>query len=63
MIPQTYEEWRSCIVNDCKISLTSDFAAKRLNVYQDASNPETVKFKNLYGEQHLNNVIRWLQQV
>lgn len=63
MIPQTYEEWRNCIANDCKINFTKEFATKRLKVYQEASNPETIKFKNLYGEQHLNNVIYWLEKV
>lgn len=63
MIPQNYTEWRACIINDCKINLTKEFAAQRLAVYQDAKNPETQKFSSLYGEKHLQNVIQWLQQV
>ena len=35
MIPHTFEEWKSCIINDCKIDLTVDFAQKRLAVYSD----------------------------
>lgn len=63
MIPQTFEQWKHCIVNDCKINLTKEFAQERLNVYQDRQQPETDKFIRLYGEQHLNNVITWFQQI
>jgi hypothetical protein len=60
MIPKTFEEWQNCIVNDCKINLTKDFAEKRLTVYQNNVNSETKKFVSLYGEQHLQNIINWL---
>jgi len=60
MIPQTYEEWKNCIVHDCKIKLTKDFAQQRLAVYQNRANPETRKFISLYGEQHLQNITHWL---
>ena len=63
MIPQTFTEWQNCIVKDCKIELTKTFAAKRLAVYQDPNNNETIKFVELYGVQHLHNVIQWLKQV
>jgi hypothetical protein len=63
MIPQTFNDWKNCIANDCKINLTKEFAAKRLAIYQDKQNPETHKFIALYGEVHLQNVINWLIQV
>lgn len=63
MIPQSFDEWRNCIVNDCKVKLTQEFAQKRLAVYQDRSNSETKKFVALYGEQHLQNIINWLTMV
>jgi hypothetical protein len=63
MIPQTFEQWKNCMVNDCKINLTKDFAIKRLAVYQDKQNTETQTFISLYGEQHLNNIIQWLKQI
>jgi len=62
MIPVTYDEWKNCIVNDCKINLTETFRQQRLAVYQDKTNPETQKFISLYSEQHLQNIIRWLKQ-
>ena len=63
MIPHTFEAWNSCIINDCKIDLTLEFAQKRLSVYTDKNNAETKKFAALYGEQHLYNVITWLNMV
>lgn len=62
MIPQTYDEWKNCVVNDCKIKLTKAFAQSRLKVYEDGRNPETKKFIQLYGEGHLDNVIHWLKK-
>ncbi|NRB51385.1 MAG: hypothetical protein HRU41_27185 [Saprospiraceae bacterium] len=62
MIPDTFESWKSCIVNDCKIKLTSDFVKRRLQVYNNKRNPETRKFVALYGEQHLENIIYWLER-
>ena len=63
MIPYTFEEWKNCIVNDCKINLTKEFAQKRLKVYTNKQNPETKKFIQLYGEDHLNNIVYWLNKV
>lgn len=62
MIPQTFNDWKNCIVNDCNINLTKDFAEQRLVVYQDPNNPETQKFISLYGKQHLQNIINWFKQ-
>lgn len=63
MIAQSFGEWKSCIENDCKIPLTKEFAQKRLTVYQNRKNPETLKFISLFGEQHLDNIIKWFQQI
>lgn len=63
MIPQTFEQWKNCIVNDCKINLTKDFAQQRLAVYQDKKNNETKKNVSLYGEQHLQNIINWFKKI
>ena len=63
MIPQTFEQWRACIVDDCKINLTPEFAQKRLTVYMDSNHSETKKFVELYGESHFLNIINWLQRI
>jgi len=61
MIPQTFNDWTNCIVNDCKINLTKEFAEQRLLIYQDSKNSETQKFISLYGENHLQNIISWFK--
>lgn len=63
MIAQSFEEWKYCIENDCKIRLTKEFSKKRLSVYLDKKNPETQKFISLYGEQHLENIIKWFKLI
>ena len=63
MIPQTFEAWKSCIVNDCKISLTKDYVMSRLAIYQDMKNKETQKFVSLYGQEHLENIVYWLNNI
>ncbi len=63
MIPQTFDQWKNCIVNDCKITLTKDFARQRLAILRNKQNSETNKFIQTYGEQHLQNIIQWFQQV
>jgi hypothetical protein len=63
MIAQSFEEWKHCIENDCKIKLTKEFAKKRLSVYLNRKETETQKFISLYGEQHLENIIKWLKLI
>ena len=63
MLPTTFDEWKNCIINDCRINLNKDFAQKRLAVYTNQNNPETQKFISLYGENHLNNIINWFKQI
>ena len=35
MIPNTFEDWKSYIINDCKINFTKDFTKSRLIVYKN----------------------------
>lgn len=63
MIPNTFNDWKNCIENNCKIKLTKEFAQQRLNVYQDRKNQETQKFIQFYGEAHLQNIINWFKQI
>ncbi len=63
MIPQTFNEWKKCIEEDCIINLSKDFARQRLAVYQDRNNKETQNFIALYGKRHLQNIIHWFQQI
>jgi len=63
MIPQTFEQWKNCIVNDCKILLTKEFARARLSVYSNPKASETQKFLQLYGKHHLENIKHWFEQI
>ena len=60
MIPETFNDWKNCIINDCNINLTKSFIEERLEVFQNNNNSETKKFISLYGKQHLQNIINWL---
>ncbi|TVQ14023.1 MAG: hypothetical protein EA361_08850 [Bacteroidetes bacterium] len=62
MIPQSFEEWKSCLIK-CNISPNAEWARERLKVFTDSAHPETRKFIQSYGEQHLNNVIQWYKQI
>lgn len=63
MIPQTFEQWKDCLINGCKIELTKEFAKERLAIYLNPNNAETKKFVSVYGEQHLQRIIYWFKQV
>ena len=62
MIPISYEQWVDCITKKCKIPLTKDYIQLRLKSLNDPSLTETIKFKSLYGDEHLNKTIRWFEQ-
>ena len=63
MIPRTFEDWRYCITEKCKIELTPDFARKRLETLKDASQQEAKVFIQHYGIIHWRNVVRWYSRV
>jgi len=63
MIPETFEQWKTCLVHDCKIPLTAEFARTRLAVYQDFNKSETKTFIRLYGSQHHQNIIGWFTKI
>ena len=62
MIPGSYEEWRSCIVEKCGIPLSKSFAESRLEALRDSSSPATVKFRNLYGDAYWQQVLAWFEK-
>ena len=48
MIPKTYDEWKKCIVKDCKIDLTMEFAEKRIFELKNSENNQiSILSKNL----------------
>jgi len=62
IIPNTYEEWRHCIVVECGLALTPQFIAARIHALQDSQDFYTQKFTSLYGKAYLEQVITWFQQ-
>lgn len=60
--PETYEQWRHCITVECRIPLTLDFVTERLAVWRNSQREETIRFRELYGDEYLACVIGWLEQ-
>lgn len=61
-IPRDYASWKHCITVHCGIPLTTNFVRRRLAVWRDSDSEETRRFRSLYGEQHLQRVVQWLEQ-
>jgi len=59
MIPENYDEWRNCIINQCNITMTKEFVTRRLMIYRNLAHPETIRFVQQYGQKHLKNIINW----
>lgn len=62
IIPHDYESWHHCITVECGIEITAKFLQERITSLQDESDFRTKQFVQLYGAQHRDNVISWLQQ-
>ena len=58
IIPENFDQWKDCIVNRFVIPSTRNLIEGRLLIYEDGSNPETIRFEKLYGIQHLRNISR-----
>lgn len=61
-VPQNYAQWRHCILVDCGLELTPGYISERIAALEDGQDYHTVKFIELYGEQHLQRVIRWFAE-
>ena len=59
VMPETYTEWRHCIEVIGKIELTPEYLGDRLAILMDNEHPETIKFAELYGEEHLRRTVEW----
>lgn len=59
---QTYEEWKACISSGGGIK-TKDAVRKRAAVLGNPRLPETRHFVELYGSDHLQQVLRWLDRL
>lgn len=63
MIPDSYEAWKSCLVEKCKINPTKTFLSERIEILENRSHPETLKFIGFYGETHWQNICSWYRKL
>lgn len=59
IIPETYDEWRHCIVVECGLKLTKPFIEKRITDLQNNGEHHTQQFIKRYGRQHHQQVLNW----
>jgi hypothetical protein len=62
IMPASYTEWYDCITRLCGLPLTAGFIAARLQALRNREDAGTRAFEQLYGTQHLLNVITWFEQ-
>ena len=62
LIPATYSEWRHCIENRCRETLTRAWCEKRIIALRDSNDAHTQSFLKLYGRAHLDLVIGWFER-
>ncbi len=62
MIPQTFEQWRHCIVVDCGLALSQAYVSERIAAWRDDGSAETVRFRRLYGDEHWRSVLGWFER-
>ncbi len=58
----SYEDWKRCIVEDCRIPLTAAFVEQRLTALADRSDWTTQRFLEVWGEAHLRQVVAWFER-
>lgn len=61
-LPDSYAEWRHCIVAVCGLPLTHAFIHERLAALDDPHDHMTRTFIALYGEAHWLRTKDWFQQ-
>ncbi|SEN04655.1 hypothetical protein [Nitrosomonas marina] len=61
-IPETFDEWRYCIEQECKIILTRKYIEQRLTILTALDHEETQRFIRLYGDHHWQQVVSWFER-
>ncbi|MGI9435586.1 MAG: hypothetical protein ACR2Q4_12285 [Geminicoccaceae bacterium] len=62
MTPGTYDEWRHCIEVKCGLQLTPEFVQQRLSALRDDRAFQTQRFREMWGDEHLRQVITWFEK-
>ena len=52
LVPGSYQSWRYCITEKCRIALTADFIEQRIAVLNQPGCEEMQRFRSLYGDTH-----------
>lgn len=61
-IPRDYNSWKAMITQQCGESLTPEFIESRLKVLNNASDPFTQRFHELYGDPYVKALISWFER-
>ncbi|WP_305985168.1 hypothetical protein [Roseibium sp. MMSF_3544] len=59
---RTYDNWKHCITDICKVPLTADYVAARSKELRDTQNFDTKKFVGSWGEPHRQRVVAGFEQ-
>ena len=62
IIPTSYEEWEHCITVKCRIPLTPDYVAERIEALQDMDDFHTLKFIERRGVAHHERTHGWFRE-
>ncbi|WP_299322339.1 hypothetical protein [Parasphingopyxis sp.] len=58
----TYDDWKHCITVSCGIPLTMEYVEARMAALADKSAYGTMRFVEVWGERHLEQVKEWFAQ-
>ena len=61
-IPQTYDDWRECILIRCGLALSRTYINERITELRDVNHARTSEFAKLYGKHHLETTIGWFER-
>ena len=61
-IPETFDEWRYCIEQECQIGLTREYIEQRLTILRALNHEETQRFIRHYGDHHRQRVVSWFER-
>ena len=59
---ESYEQWKHCITDICRIDLTLPFVEARLQALGNLADHETRRFIDSWGEAHRQRVMGWFLQ-
>jgi hypothetical protein len=62
LVPRTYEEWKHCITELCRIPLTPAFIEARIDALVDPKDYGTQRFVQTWGIAHLERVRAWFER-